>query len=117
MRRQAKTGAYDRGFEGITLWEEPSMTDATMPDSGAKSGWLTRHYGVLCLGWPGVQPKPFPVGEPIHCRYRVWIHRGRPDAAHAGQPPVRAGLVRHASQAANQRRRERLVDQRALARA
>ena len=21
--------------------------------------WLTRHYGVLCLGWPGVKPKTF----------------------------------------------------------
>jgi hypothetical protein len=37
--------------------------------------WLTRHYGVLCVGWPGVTPKRFPVGEPIRCRYRVWVHR------------------------------------------
>lgn len=38
--------------------------------------WLTRHYGVLCLGWPGVKPKTFQLGETIRCRYRVWIHRG-----------------------------------------
>jgi hypothetical protein len=38
--------------------------------------WLTRHYGVLCLGWPGVKPATFRVGEVIRCRYRVWIHRG-----------------------------------------
>jgi len=38
--------------------------------------WLTRHYGVLCLGWPGVKPATFQVGEVIRCRYRVWIHRG-----------------------------------------
>lgn len=38
--------------------------------------WLTRHYGVLCVGWPGVTAKTFPPGEPIRCRYRVWIHRG-----------------------------------------
>ena len=38
--------------------------------------WLTRHYGVLCVGWPGVTPKTFAVGEPIRCGYRVWIHRG-----------------------------------------
>jgi hypothetical protein len=37
--------------------------------------WLTRHYGVLCLGWPGVKPKTFQPGETIRCRYRVWIHR------------------------------------------
>jgi hypothetical protein len=43
--------------------------------------WLTRHYGVLCLGWPGVNAKNFAPGEAIQCRYRVWIHRGAPDAA------------------------------------
>ena len=38
--------------------------------------WLTRHYGVLCLGWPGVEPKTFPPGKPIKCDYLLWIHRG-----------------------------------------
>lgn len=38
--------------------------------------WLTRHYGVLCLGWPGVKPRTFQPGEIIRCRYRIWIHRG-----------------------------------------
>jgi hypothetical protein len=37
--------------------------------------WLTRHYGVLCVGWPGVSAQEFPAGQPIRCRYRVWIHR------------------------------------------
>jgi hypothetical protein len=41
--------------------------------------WLTRHYGVLCLGWPGVKPRTFPPGETFRCRYRVWIHRGATD--------------------------------------
>jgi hypothetical protein len=40
--------------------------------------WLTRHYGVLCVGWPGIEPKTFPVGQPIRCQYRVWIHRQAP---------------------------------------
>jgi hypothetical protein len=43
--------------------------------------WLTRHYGPLCLGWPGVNGKTFPPGEPIHLRYRVWIHSGAVDGA------------------------------------
>ena len=43
--------------------------------------WLTRHYGVLCLGWPGIQAKTFQPGEPIRCSYRVWIHRGTADLA------------------------------------
>jgi len=39
--------------------------------------WLTRHYGALCVGWPGVAPgKPLDPGKPITCRYRVWVHRG-----------------------------------------
>ncbi len=46
--------------------------------------WLTRHYGVLCLGWPGVRPQSFPAGQPIRCRYRVWIHRGAPSVEQAG---------------------------------
>lgn len=38
--------------------------------------WLTRHYGVLCVGWPGTEPRTFAPGEPIRARYRVWVHRG-----------------------------------------
>lgn len=38
--------------------------------------WLLRHYGVLCLGWPGVRAATFPEGQTIWARYRVWIHRG-----------------------------------------
>ncbi len=44
--------------------------------------WLTRHYGVLCLGWPGVKPTTFPAGTTIRCRYRVWIHRGQVSTEH-----------------------------------
>lgn len=46
---------------------------ATHPDFPPM--WLTRHYGVLCLGWPGIEPKTFPAGKPIRCQYRVWVHR------------------------------------------
>lgn len=38
--------------------------------------WLTRHYGVLCLGWPGIEAATLPAGKPIRCSYRVWLHRG-----------------------------------------
>lgn len=43
--------------------------------------WLTRHYGVLCLGWPGVEARTFPPGKSFGCRYRLWIHRGQPTQA------------------------------------
>ena len=38
--------------------------------------WLTRYYGPLCVGWPGVKGQTFQPGEEIKLRYRVWIHEG-----------------------------------------
>ena len=38
--------------------------------------WLTRYYGPLCVGWPGVKGKTFQPGEKIELRYRIWIHDG-----------------------------------------
>jgi hypothetical protein len=42
--------------------------------------WMTREYGLLAVGWPGVTPKTLP-GKPVTCRYRLWIHRGTPNVA------------------------------------
>lgn len=36
--------------------------------------WLTRSYGALCVGWPGVHSKTLQPGKPVTLRYRVWIH-------------------------------------------
>jgi hypothetical protein len=41
--------------------------------------WMTRDYGLLAIGWPGVKPETLPPGKSVTCRYRVWIHRGAPD--------------------------------------
>ena len=41
--------------------------------------WLTRHYGPLCVGWPGVKPMTLPPGKSFRLRYRLWIHRGDAD--------------------------------------
>jgi len=62
--------AAEKTTSGAAIFVHPSHPD--FPPQ-----WLTRHYGVLCLGWPGVKPATFRPGEPIRCRYRVWIHRGR----------------------------------------
>lgn len=43
--------------------------------------WMTRHYGVLAVGWPGVSPRTLIPGQSVTCRYRVWIHREPPEAA------------------------------------
>jgi len=41
--------------------------------------WLTRHYGPLCVGWPGVEARTFQPGEPIRLDYRIRVHRGLPE--------------------------------------
>ena len=38
--------------------------------------WLTRHYGAMCVGWPGVRPKTLHPGQPVRLPYRLWIHPG-----------------------------------------
>ena len=42
--------------------------------------WLTRHYGPLCVGWPGLEEGTLEPGKPVTCRYRMWFHRGIPEA-------------------------------------
>lgn len=42
--------------------------------------WMLRHYGILCVGWPGVEPRTIAPGESIHAPYRVRLHRGPADA-------------------------------------
>lgn len=67
------------------LWAGSGRTSGAAifvaPDHpGYPPQWLLRHYGVLCLGWPGVEPATFGEGDVIRARYRVWIHRGEVDA-------------------------------------
>jgi hypothetical protein len=42
--------------------------------------WMTRDYGLLAVGWPGVSPKTLSADQSVTCRYRIWIHRGVPEA-------------------------------------
>ena len=43
--------------------------------------WMTRDYGVLAVGWPGVKAQTIAPGQTITCRYRIWLHRDNPEAA------------------------------------
>jgi hypothetical protein len=43
--------------------------------------WMTRAYGLLAVGWPGVKSQTLESGKTITCSYGLWIHRGRADAA------------------------------------
>jgi hypothetical protein len=36
---------------------------------------------LLAAGWPGVTPQTLPADKPVTCRYRLWLHRGAPEAA------------------------------------
>ena len=42
--------------------------------------WMTRQYGMLAAGWPGVKPQTIAKNESVTMRYRLWIHRGNPEA-------------------------------------
>lgn len=42
----------------------------------APTTWLTRHYGALCVTWPGLKMIEISRKEPLRLRYRLWIHRG-----------------------------------------
>ena len=41
--------------------------------------WLTRHYGPLCVGWPGVHARQYEPGQPHRLPYRMWLHSGDAD--------------------------------------
>jgi hypothetical protein len=55
-------------LSGMAIFVDPNHAD--YPPT-----WMTRHYGVLAVGWPGVTPQTFPAGKSFSCRYRLWIHR------------------------------------------
>jgi len=56
------------GLSGAAIFVHPQHPD--FPPT-----WMTRHYGMLAVGWPGVEPKTFPAGKSFSCSYRLWIHR------------------------------------------
>ncbi len=39
--------------------------------------WLTRYYGPLCVGFPGVDAQRFEAGKPVVMKARIWIHEGK----------------------------------------
>ncbi len=57
------------GASGATVMIDPAHPD--FPPT-----WLTRHYGALCVGYPGVHPKTFSAGESFTLNYRVSVHDG-----------------------------------------
>ncbi|MGI6418421.1 MAG: hypothetical protein ACOX1P_22440 [Thermoguttaceae bacterium] len=42
---------------------------------------MLRHYGPLCVGWPGVEPQTLAADRPVRLAYRIGIHRGEASTA------------------------------------
>ena len=61
-------------LSGAALFAHPTNRD--FPPE-----WMTREYGMLAAGWPGVNPQTIAKNESVTLRYRLWIHRGNPEAA------------------------------------
>jgi len=62
------------GPSGAAIFVDPKQLD--FPPH-----WLTRHYGILCCGWPGVKGATLAPGVPVRLDYRVWIHKTAVEAA------------------------------------
>jgi hypothetical protein len=58
---------------GAAVFVDPAHPNAPLQ-------WMTRDYGLLAVGWPGVNKLTLDPGKTVVCRYRVWIHRGMPKA-------------------------------------
>ena len=60
------------GPSGAALFVDPQHPNAPLE-------WMTRDYGLLAVGWPGVNRITLEPGKTVTCRYRVWVHRGAPE--------------------------------------
>ncbi|MDQ3439486.1 MAG: PmoA family protein [Planctomycetota bacterium] len=67
-------GGKPDALTGAALFAHPTNRD--FPPE-----WMTRGYGMLAAGWPGVKPQTIGKDESVTLQYRLWIHRGNPEAA------------------------------------
>jgi Methane oxygenase PmoA len=67
-------------FEGANVTSGAAIfVDPRHPDFPPE--WMTRAYGLLAIGWPGVKPQTLESRKSMTCSYGLWIHRGRVEAA------------------------------------
>lgn len=89
----AKEDLSDTRFEWVDLMWKPTETSSRGKIQGGGAAlfvspdhpdypptWLARHYGALCIGYPGVKGKTFEPGVPFTLRYRVLVHSKTFDA-------------------------------------
>jgi len=78
------------GHSGAAVFVSPDHRPYP-PDATAEQ------YGVIYIGWPGLAEARLEPGKPVRRRYRVWIHRGAPEAkelAKAYEAYTRGALAR-----------------------
>lgn len=72
------TSLFHRDANDMPIGEQSGASIFVSPDHpDFPPTWLTRYYGPLCLGWPGVDRQTFQPGEVIRLSYRIWIHDKR----------------------------------------
>ncbi len=56
--------------------------------------WLTRTYGALCVGWPGIKPHTIDPQKSATLGYRFWVHRSEitPEAIDRAYRSYRDGV-------------------------
>ncbi len=64
----SETGKAD-ALSGAAIFLSPDFPD--FPPT-----WLTRYYGPLCVGFPGVVAQRFEPGHDIVMKARIWEHKG-----------------------------------------
>ena len=76
VRKPSKDGKITGG--GAAVFISPNHPD--YPPT-----WLTRHYGPLCVGYPGVEDKTFEPGVPFTLSYRLFVHDKTLDSKKLGE--------------------------------
>ncbi|MBP7935335.1 MAG: PmoA family protein [Phycisphaerae bacterium] len=75
--RWADWSGFFRGPDGQPLTRRSGAAVLVHPQHpNAPTTWLTRHYGALCVTWPGLQMIEVSPKDPLRLRYRLWVHRG-----------------------------------------
>lgn len=60
------------GRSGGAIFIHPSHP----PLPASPPEWITRFYGPVGVGYPGLEMLELPQDKPMRLKYRVWIHRG-----------------------------------------
>jgi hypothetical protein len=60
---------FSQQMAGIAIFQHSENPDFP-------AGWTLRHYGFLGVAWPGIAKVTLEPGNPVHLRFRIWVHDG-----------------------------------------